>query len=377
MKNPTNPPQATGAAGSSFSSLCILAIFLFSAMGFSRPTPSRPYARRVSYARSQRIRTQRPGSFQQAMDAARRRMQKKDYAGAVVFFRRAVRLNTRSSDAKRGLRMAEFEQQYQTGLHYFAQVKLRYAEASLRRALTMAMNPGMQAQANLANLQLSLVAGERSMRNQSYEAAAQSYEKALAFSPNDHTALAGLTEARFRAVFQQGLQALSASDFARARARFRECLVYKPGSAGAIEEISRVNRIEKDAAQFQSAFRAANASIDHRAWNHAEVEIKNLVGIMQEAERLGFHSPMIFRSRPLLPAYVSYADGDFEGAYQLAQCVQGNMDSARAAKFCRFLQSRRRFDYLYAWAPALLGGYIAVLLGSIYAGLRRVLTAPS
>lgn len=378
MTSLANLPQSACAAARSLSGLLVLAVFLLfgAATGFSSPAFARAYTRSVAYIRS-RVRTaRRPDNFQQALDAGRRRMQKKDYDGAIAFFRRAVRLGPRSSEARRLLRMAEFEQQDQAGLRDLGQGRLSYAELSLRRALGIAMNPGMRAQANQASLQLSLVAGERSMRNRSYEAAAQSYEKALALFPNDRTALAGLTEARFRAAFQQGLLALATGAFGQARARFRECLVYKPGAANALKEISRVNQIESDTAQFQGAFAGANASIDAGAWNQADVEIRRLVGVMQEVEQMGVNSPIIFRSRPLLPAYVSYANGDFEGAFQLAQSFQDKTDSARAARFCQFLQSRRRFYYLYAWAPALLGGYIAALIGSIYAGLRRVLAAP-
>lgn len=272
--------------------------------------------------------------------------------------------------------MAEFEQEYQAGLHDQRKGRLGYAEVSLRRALRIAMNPGMRTQARLASFQLALVDGERFMRRHSYEAAARSYEKALALSPSDRSALAGLTEARFRTAFQQGRAELAAGAFDQARNRFRECLVYKPGAADALAEIKRVNRIEKEAAQFQVALRKANAAIDHKAWSRANVEIKRVVAIMQDAEQLGFHSPTIFRSRPLLAAYVSYADGNVDGAFQLAMNVQGKTESARAAMFCQFLQKRRRLDYLYAWTPALLGGYIAILLGSIFAGLRRVLRVP-
>lgn len=345
-------------------------------MGTGSPALRTAYARRISHTRTRSRRSRSLSSFQKAMDAGQLRMQRKDYSRAILFFRRAVRLNPRSSDARRHWHLAEFEQQYQAGLHFVQQERLRYAEVSLRRALRIARIHSMRAQARLANLQLALVAGERSMHSQSYESAAKSYEKALAFSPNNRTALAGLTEARFRDAFQEGLAALSAGELGPARARFRECLIYEPRSASALEEMNRVNRIEKDTVRFQSAFLAANVSLDREAWSQAGIEIKKLVGIMQEVEQLGFHSTVIFHSRGLLPAYVSYADGDLEGAYRLAQNVQGNTDSVRAAKFRRFLQRSRRFGYLYALAPALLGGYIAILLGSIFAGLRRVLAVP-
>lgn len=314
--------------------------------------------------------------FQRELTVGRRKMRAGDYRGAAFYFGQAARLNPASSDAKRLLRMAWFEQQYRQGLNDLVRHEPNRAQSSFQRALRIASNSGAQAQTNLASLQLSLMAGTRFIESGSYQAAAQSFARALALSPNDPKALAGLTEARFHVAFQAGLAALSRGALDLARRRFRECLVYQPGSAAALQQIERINKMEIETAQFDQDFQAANTAIDTGAWNRADSEIKSLGRIMEEAEELGIYSPAIFRSGPLLPAYLSYAFGDFDGAFRLAQRARGEEDSDRAAKFREFLRARLQSHDLRASGPVLLGAYLLTLVLSIYVGLRRVARAP-
>jgi tetratricopeptide (TPR) repeat protein len=314
--------------------------------------------------------------FQQAMGAARQKMKKQDFAGAIPLLEEAVRLNPKKSDAKQLLLEARFEQEYQEGSRYLAKGDLTRAQSSLKRAFNLASTPGMEAQAGRAKAQLSLAEGERLMQSRSYEAAAKDFQMALVFSPNDSIALAGLSEARFHAAYQSGRTALAQGSFDRARDKFRECLGYKPGDTQALEQMERVNEVESVTGQFQSSYQAANTLLDQGAWEQADIEIKRLADIMLKAERMGFHARAIFQPRPLLPAFETYAVGDLDGALRLAQVSTLNADPARAAKFHRFLERKRRLYYLHAWAPFLLGGYLFILVGSLYAGLKQALTAP-
>ena len=193
--------------------------------------------------------------FQQAMSAARQKMKKKDFEGAIPLLEDAVRLNPRKSDARQLLLEARFELEYQEGSRDLVDGDLPRAQASLKRAVSLASAPGMETQAGRAKAQLSLAEGERLMQNRSYEAAAKRFQMALVFSAHDSAALAGLSEARFHAAYQSGGAALARGSFDQARDKFRECLGYKPGDAQALEQIERINLLRPKARSSRLATR--------------------------------------------------------------------------------------------------------------------------
>jgi tetratricopeptide (TPR) repeat protein len=261
------------------------------------------------------------------------------------------------------------------GLQELAERHLNRARASFERALTIASEAGLAAESNLAGAQLSLAAGQRFMQNHAYSAAASSFARALALSPNDPLALTYLTEARYDAEFQAARIALSQGSISVARHRFLECLEYKPAAPDPLRELARLSQWQSAAAECDRYFGTANAALQAGHWNRAEAAIRHLALAFDRAQATGIRSPILFRSRALLPAYLIYANGDFGGAFRLSQNVRGARNLALAADFRQFLRSRRRWAFLRAYVPVICFAYGLTLMASLYAGLRQAARA--
>ncbi len=313
------------------------------------------------------------GQFRREMLEGRQRLRDRDYRGALISFERAARADPTSPEARRSLQFARFELAYQSGLTNSSRHHWARAQADFAQALTIASGAGLTRESNLANTQLLLVQGERWMQAGAYSAAAKSFARALAVSPRNPQAQAALITARYMAALVAGRAALARGSLEVAAKYFREGLEYRPGDPEVRLQLTRLNQMEAVTKEFNRNLKKANASLNAGRWNRARVALHGLARALDRAQRAGLRSPALFHSRPLMPAYLNYAWGDWSAAFGLAQTARNPQDEARAAAFRRFLLVEEQKAELRKYAWVLMVGYGLSLLLSLYAGLAKAL----
>ncbi len=311
--------------------------------------------------------------FRREMLEGHQRLSDRDYRGAIISFERAARADPTSPTAQRSLQFAKFELAYQSGLTNSGHHHWARAQADFAQALSIASRAGLVRESNLANTQLLLVQGERWMQAGAYSAAAESFARALAVSPRNPQAQAALITARYSAALAAGRAALDRGFLEVAAKYFREGLEYRPGDPEVRFQLTRLTQMETVTKEFNRNLKKANASLNAGRWNRARVALHGLARALELAQQAGLRSPALFHSRPLMPAYLNYAWGDWSAAFGLAQTARNPQDEARAAAFRRFLLVEERKAELRKYAWVLIVGYGLSLLLSLYAGLAKAL----
>jgi tetratricopeptide (TPR) repeat protein len=329
----------------------------------------------ISTAQTPQTSNPRRSAWQEALDAGRRKMQQKDYDAAVPLLERAVRLNPANARARRLLQEARFARSYQQGCRFMDHRDWNHAQRGFERALKYGDNAQLRDKLRIAKARLSMDEGAKLLRSGAYGEAAGRYQLALELLPDSREAKTGLAEARYRAAYQEGTEALSKGLPDKAKDWFRECLAYAPGDAAALKQIAQIDVESGRAAEFRSTLQAVDSLIDSGKWDRLDGQIKQLAQLEAGAARPDAVAKQSLLKDPLLQAIFLYAHGDLKGALQLTQPTGRAEDRPRLTKFRAFLVSRRRIEILRAWAIPLVVLYLAFLLASLYLGLRRELAA--
>ena len=162
-------------------------------------------------------------------------------------------------------------------------------------------------------------------------------------------------DAKFRATFASAQDALNRSDLAAARALLQDCSRLKPADEGVRSALSRLDGREKLAAWLSATVRSLSAA----DWQALDANLK--------------HIPDGDDSFALLPSFRLFAQGRTAEARATAKRLAIADDPSReeARAFLLFLNARERARRFPGALGTIGGLYIAALLASLYAGLRR------
>lgn len=261
---------------------------------------------------------------------------------------------------------------YQQGIHYAQLRDWSRARASFELALQYGDSRRLRNRLRIVKAQILIDEGMAQFQTSNYDEAANRYQLALELAADSREARNGLFEARYRAAYLEGTQALSNRLFEKARERFRECLKYKPSDPAALERIAQIESEVRHDADLQNSLRRADVAIDSGNWNRLEEAVRSLASATSNSAG---QKAAIGRSddAPLTRGLLLYARGDLEGALRITQEIEPAAASSRLQRLRKFLLSRRRLNILRSWAALLALVYPVAFTMSLYLGLKREL----